>query len=259
MIWSFRSRKRGPPVRPRIGGPGEVVILVDDRIDPRLVMYHEPASVHSEQYRGFRTNLRAMNPTDAPRTLLFTSAQSGEGKSVTVANLAAALAEAPQLKVCLVDSDLRAGHLHRLFGLPEAPGLTDVLLDGVPPQKALHATPLSNLSLVPVGRPTDAPGEVLASHYFQEFIAWLKRRHNYILFDSPPCLAVADACEVSKFIDGVVICVAIGETTKRDAEAALSQLEAAGANVIGSFVTGAVPDAEGEAPLAETDRPDELE
>ena len=94
MIWPFRPRR--PAALPRVGAPGEIVALVDDTVDPRLVVYHDPAGLQAEQYRSFRTNLRAMNPADDPRTLLFTSSQPREGKTVTVANLAMALAEGLQ-------------------------------------------------------------------------------------------------------------------------------------------------------------------
>jgi len=226
---------------------------MDDTADPRLVVYHDPAGQQTEQYRAFRTNLRAINPRDEPRSLLFTSAQPREGKSVTVANIACALAESEALRVCLVDADVRGGTLHQLFGGLAMPGLTDVLVDGVPPAKALQATPLRNLSLLSAGRPADNPGEVFASAYLQELIGFLKRGHQYVIFDTPPVLAFADACEISKLMDGVLLVVAIDETRKRDAERSLAQLASAGANVIGSFVTGAlaedeerptVPDAE---------------
>jgi capsular exopolysaccharide synthesis family protein len=240
-MWPFR---RKPVERPR---EDFVLAMVDDVVDPRLVVYHEPAGPLAEQYRAFRTNLRAINPKDDPRTLLFTSAQPREGKSVTVANIACALAESESLKVVLVDADLRGGQLHKLFGAPPTPGLSDILRDGVAPKKALQPTALSNLTLLPAGRVTDNPGELFASAYIQELLAFLKRGHNYVIVDTPPALAFADARELSKLIDGVVLVVQINETARRDAELAVSQLEAAGANIIGSFVTGTRPEDEDRA------------
>ena len=255
-MWPFRTPADGQPPRERPATSQVLVALVDDLVDPRLVVYHDPAGQLAEQYRAFRTNLRAINPRDEPRTLLFTSAHPREGKSVTVANIACALAESESLRVCLVDGDLRGGRLHTLFGGPAMPGLSDVLRDGVAPKKALQQTPLRNLSLLPAGRAADNPGELFASAYIQELIAFLKRSHNYVIVDTPPTLAFADACELSKLMDGVVLVVAIDETSRRDAEHALSQLAAAGANVIGSFVTGALPENEGRATEPETEPPE---
>lgn len=247
-MWPFRSPANGRTRRANSAGPDVFVAMVDDTVDPRLVVYHDPAGQLAEQYRSFRTNLRAINPHDEPRTLLFTSAHPREGKSVTVANIACALAESESLRVCLVDGDLRGGRLHTLFGGPPMPGLSDVLRDGVSPKKALQSTPLKNLELLPAGRPSENPGELFGSAYIQELISFLKRGHNYVIVDTPPTLAFADACELSKLMDGVVLVVAIDETSRRDAERALAQLAAAGANVIGSFVTGTVPADEGRSP-----------
>jgi len=240
MIWPFAKRQQ-PLIAPRVGAPGDIVVLLDNVVDPRLVVYHDPNSYQAEQYRGFRTNLHAMNPKDDPRTLLFTSAQPREGKSISVANIALALAENQHLKVCLVDADLRAGSVAKLFGVREGPGLADVMLDRVSPKLALQESRLPGLSIMTAGRPVENPGEVLASDHMQELIGWLKRSYNYVLFDSPPCLPFADAAELSRFIDGVLIVVAIDETRRKDAERAISALQAAGANVVGSFVTGAFP------------------
>ena len=240
MVWPFGSRRK-QPLTPQVGAPGDIVVLVDNVVDPRLVVYHDPNGYQSEQYRGFRTNLRAMNPKDEPRTLLFTSAQPREGKSISVANIALALAENEHLRVCLVDADMRAGSMHRLFGVNATPGLADVMLDRVSPHSALQNSRLPGLTLISAGRPVDNPGEVLSSDHMNELIAWLKRSHDYVLFDSPPCLPFADSAQLSRFIDGVVLVIAIDETSKRDAERAIEALGAARANVIGTFVTGALP------------------
>lgn len=240
MIWPFGPRKQ-QFIAPQVGGPGDIVVLLDNVVDPRLVVYHDPNGYQAEQYRGFRTNLHAMNPKDEPRTLMFTSAQPREGKSVSVANIALALAENQHLKVCLVDADLRAGSIGKLFGVRDGPGLADVMLDRVSPKLALQESRLPGLSIMTAGRLVDNPGEVLASDHMQQLIGWLKRSYNYVLFDSPPCLPFADAAELSRFIDGVLIVIAIDETRRKDAERAIAALQAAGANVVGTFVTGALP------------------
>jgi capsular exopolysaccharide synthesis family protein len=240
MIWPFGSRRQ-PLIAPKVGAPGDIVVLLDNVVDPRLVVYHDPNGYQAEQYRGFRTNLSAMNPKNDPRTLLFTSSQPREGKSISVANIALALAENQHLKVCLVDADLRAGSVAKLFGVRAGPGLTDVMLDRVSPRLALQESRLPGLSLMSAGREVDNPGEVLSSDHMQQLIAWLKRSHNYVLFDTPPCLPFADAAQLSKFIDGVLLVVAIDDTRRKDAERAISAMQAAGANVVGTFVTGAIP------------------
>lgn len=253
MNWPFRQRRdsgSGPGSVPGSesgigaetgagGSADDFVVLLDDRIDPRLVVYHAPESLHAEQYRGFRTNLRAMNPGDQPRTLLFTSAESGVGKSVSLANVALALAEFQSLRVCLVDADIRGGGQSALFGTPREPGLSDLMLDKLAPGAVLRATALPNLSVITAGRLTDGASEVLTGGYMADLLAWLKRRFHYVLVDSPPTLLFADSAELATLCDGVILVVALGETRKSDADMALLQLQRAGASVVGSFVTGA--------------------
>jgi capsular exopolysaccharide synthesis family protein len=221
------------------GDEDDLVVLMDPSLDSKLVVYQEPRSFPAEQYRSFRTNLRAINPGDAPRSLLFTSSSPDEGKSTTVANIALSLAEFSSLKVCMIDMDLRSPKMHELFGLPEGPGVTDVLLDRVNPRKVLQPGSSPNLSVITAGRPTAKPNEVTASEYVQDFMGFLKQQFNYILVDTPPCGLFGDASELAKVMDGVILVVAIGQTMKRQADEALEVLGAAGANVIGSFVTRA--------------------
>jgi capsular exopolysaccharide synthesis family protein len=251
MPWPFGRRRSSSTPAP--GDGEEYVVLIDERLDPRLVVYHSPDSRQAEQYRAFRTNLRAMNPGDEPRTLLFTSAQAAVGKSVSLANVALALTECETVSVCLVDADLRVSSQSMLFGTPREPGLSDMMLDQLAPGSVLRATAIPNLSLLTAGRHTDGPGEILTSAYMQELIGWLKRRFNYILFDSPPTLLFADAAELAAVIDGVILVVAIESTRRSDADRALTLLDRAGANVVGSFVTGAP----GEADESYEEGPDE--
>ena len=217
----------------------DLVVLMDPSLDPKLVVYQEPRSYPAEQYRTFRTNMRAMNPGDAPRTLLFTSTSPDEGKSTTVANIALCLSEFQHLKVCLIDMDLRQPRMHEFFGLPPGPGVTDVLLDRVNPRKVLQPGSSPNLSVITAGRPTNKPSEVTASEYVPDFLGYLKQQFNYILVDTPPVGLFGDASELGKAVDGVILVVAIGQTLKRNADEALAILDSAGANVVGSFVTRA--------------------
>jgi capsular exopolysaccharide synthesis family protein len=251
MTWPFRIRRRDDEAP--AGELDEFVVLIDDRLDARLVVYHTPESLHAEQYRAFRTNLRAMNPGDEPRALLFTSAEPGVGKSVSLANIALSLAEFQSINVCLVDADIRVGSQSTLFGASREPGLSDLMLDKLAPGDVLRATAMPNLSVITAGRRTEGASDVLTSGYMADLLGWLKRRFHYVLVDSPPTLLFADSAELATLCDGVILVVALDETRRTDADLALVQLQSAGANVVGSFVTGAT--AESEDPYA--DAPDD--
>lgn len=240
MAWPFRVRSSAHPPRSE---PGEVAaryepIVLDESLDPKLVVHHDPQGRAAEQHRAFRTNLLATNPRREPRALLFTSAEGGAGKSVSIGNLALCLAECSDLNVCIVDADLRARGLSELFGVTDSPGLSDVLLHGKEPHRVLRPTARPNLSLLAAGTPGDRLGAALASSYLPELIAWLKRKHTYVLVDSAPVLLFSDAGELAKAVDGVLLAVAIDSTLRHEADEALLQLRIAGANVLGTFVTG---------------------
>lgn len=244
MAWPFRTRSVPPSRRSSPPGIAEQpeLVLFDDALDPKLVVHHDPHGRAAEQYRALRTNLRASNPGGQPRALLFTSAEAGAGKSVSVANLGLSLAECAELDVCLVDADLRAAGLSELFGVGRAPGLAEVLLQRTEPHEILCPTPRENLWLIPAGDPGEHASRAVASSYVAELLAWLKRRHGYVLIDSAPALLFSDAGELAKACDGAVLAVAIGETEKSEADRALAQLRAAGARVLGTLVTGAEGD-----------------
>jgi len=244
MAWPFRfrsaTRSRNRPTPESADGADVAqLVLLDSALDPKLVVHHDPRGRAAEQYRAIRTNLRAANPRNEPRALLFTSAEAGAGKSVSVSNLALSMAECADLEVCLVDADLRAAGLSELFGLQGSPGVAEVLLQRSEPRPILCPTPRENLWLIPAGDPGEDANRTLASAYLPELIGWLKRRHRYVLIDSAPALLFSDAGELARVSDGVILTVAIGGTQKTEADRALSQLRSAGARVVGTLVTGA--------------------
>ena len=84
MAFSFRFSRSGAPKQPPRPEESELIVIVDRSVDPHLVVYHDPKSYLSEQYRHFRTNLLALNQDGSPRSLVFASSSKGEGKSVSV-------------------------------------------------------------------------------------------------------------------------------------------------------------------------------
>ncbi len=220
----------------------EFVVLVDRTIDPRVVVVHEPQSGVAEQYRSFRTNLVAMNAGGQPRALALTSAIKGEGKSITVANLAAALSELPDARVLVIDADLRSPSQAKLFGVSREPGLADVMLDYVPLEKALVTTTLPGLKLLPAGRAVRNSSELLGSSRMSDLIGALKADFQWILFDTPPALPFADAATLGARLDGLLYVVRLEQTSREQSTRALELLRNAGCNVLGTFLAGSRSD-----------------
>jgi non-specific protein-tyrosine kinase len=210
-----------------------------------LVLISDPQSQAAEAYRALRVNIQFASPDHPLRTILATSAGPDDGKSTTLANLAAALAEtgAPTL---LVDADLRRPSLHTIFGLPNDSGLTSLMLAGAaaPTAEALpiQQTSVPNLRLLPSGPLPPNPAELLASRRMADLLALLAEQATYVLFDTPPVLAVADATVLASRVDGVLLVVRAGKTRRDLALKARKTLEQVKANLIGAVLTDAPMD-----------------
>lgn len=224
-------------------GAGEesLVVIEDPSIDPHLVVYHDPRSLLSEQYRQFRTNLMAMLHGRGSRALAFTSAIKGEGKSISVANVAIALGELATARVCLIDTDFRAPRVGELFGLSEGPGLSEILLEEASLSHAITQTKVRNLSIIRAGREPRNPSELLGSGRVKDLLAVLKTDFTHILCDTPPLNPYTDAAVLGAQLDGVVLVVRASRTPRDEVERARLSLQRAGANVIGAFMTDVAP------------------
>ena len=207
-----------------------------------LVLVSDPRSAAAEAYRTLRVNIQFASPDHPLRTILATSAGPDDGKSTTLANLAIALAEtgAPTL---LVDCDLRRPSLHTLFGLPNEAGLTSLMLAGTAMLDAaglpLQATAVPNLRLLPSGPLPPNPAELLASRRMADLLLLLAEQATYVLFDTPPILAVADAAVLAPRVDGVLLVVRAGKTRRDLAVKARKMLEQVKANLVGAVLTDA--------------------
>jgi non-specific protein-tyrosine kinase len=200
-------------------------------------MLASPRSAAAEAYRTLRLNLQYAS-VDAPiRSLLVTSPSADDGRTTVAANLAIAAAEAGR-QVALVDCDLRMPALHDRFGLAQAPGLTDLLIDELdaPPFRDT-ATP--GLRVLPAGRTPPNPGELIASRRLASTLETLRGLCDLLILDSPPVSAVGDAAVLATLVDGVLFVARSGRTKRDDARQARDQLGRVGARLLGTVLTNA--------------------
>lgn len=235
MGWIFRGRNDA------LDEESELIVIVDRSVDPHMVVYHDPKSFLSEQYRHFRTNLLALNRDGSPRCLVFTSSNKGDGKSISVGNIALSLVECDNTRVCLVDCDFRAPALGRMFGLDEGPGLSDLLQKGMALDRVLQPSKIENLFLINAGKEPQNPTELLGSERFSNLINALKKDFQYILLDTPPVFPYTDACVLGARSNGIIMIVKMDQTRKTRVEKAIKSLESAGGQVIGTFLTAMRP------------------
>lgn len=213
-------------------------------IDPRLVAAIAPQSVAAEQYRLLRTRVTRAENGRPCRTIIVTSPNKGDGKSLTAANLALTMAHDPQHRVLLLDADLRRPSQHTLFGLADTPGLSDVLMGGAALEEALVMIPDHRLTVLPAGLVPTQPAELLGSSGMRRVLETLRTRFDRILIDMPPAAPLADVPIASTMADGVLMIVRAGVTPKPDIERALISVD--GAKVLGLVLNDAggpgVPD-----------------
>jgi len=194
----------------------------------------------SEAYRSLRTNLQFFEDEGSLCALLITSRGPGEGKSTTAANTAIALVQTGK-RVCLIDGDLRKPVLHKLFQTSNRFGITSLFAGVTDKKRLLHPCAHDGLFLLPCGPVPPNPAELLASKRMEEAIANLRRDFDYLIFDSPPVLAVTDALVLSSMVDGVLIVIHAGETRIRVAQQTVDALTSIKANIVGSVLNSVSP------------------
>ena len=203
-----------------------------------LVVATKPRSPIAEAFRVLATNLRFSRLDEPLRTVLVTSPHSHEGKSVVVANLAAALAQR-ELRVVVVDADLRMPKLHQLFGLDQEEGLTGSLLEGSSDGNLKHID-IKELTVLTSGDLPPNPAEVVGSSQMRKLLDELVQKADLVLIDCPPILPVTDATILASMTDGVLLVLRAEQTRGQAAREAVDSLRKVGAHLIG-VVLNAVP------------------
>ena len=197
-----------------------------------LVMVAQPRSPIAEAYRQVRTNVQYVSVSRDLSTILVSSANVGEGKSTTAANLAIALAQANS-KVILVDSDMRRPVLHHKFGLSNSTGLTTLLLSKENDTAFLQETNITNLWLIPSGPTPPNPAELIHSERMKQVINWLHENADYVIVDSPPILAVTDSVLLSQIASTTLMVIQASETSQQSLIRAIQQIRAVDGHIAG--------------------------
>ena len=213
------------------GGPSR------DKID--LIASREPRSIQAESYRSIRTTLLVSSPPGKIKTILFTSPLAREGKSSTVANLGITLAESGK-RVVIVDSDLRKPKQSRIFWSRAngGPGLSRLLSGAIEPGESIKPTEIQNLHLISSGPLPANPIELLTSEKMDSLIAYLKRNFDYVLFDTPPLLAVSDALAMGPMADAIILVARGGQTPIPALKQAKQKLDAHKLKCLGVILNG---------------------
>jgi capsular exopolysaccharide synthesis family protein len=203
---------------------------VDDlaHVDPHLVSLLDPTAAEADQYRVLRHAVESRRRTGGLTVVGVSSPGVGDGKTLTAINLAGALAQAHEHRVLLIDADLRRPAVARALALTGTVGLVDALIDpAIGLEAVAQARPPFELSVLPAGRATSTPYELLKSVRLGELLDAARARYDYVVVDSPPVVPFPDFRLINRWIDGCFLVLAAHHTRRRLVEEALDVLDPA--------------------------------
>ena len=221
----------------RTGGPKlRAVDTPDEKAagGVELIPHTDARSPIAEAYRAFRTSL-LLASASSPKVIVITSSFAREGKTTTSVNLATVLAQMGK-PVLLVDADLRRPRLQKVFSGKMNLGLVNYLAANIPIDDTIQPTQVPNLSIILSGPIPPNPSELLASDRMKHLIEELRSKYAYVIFDSPPVLAVTDAIVLAANADGVVLCVHGGQTPRELVQRSAERLRLSNIPVLGAIL-----------------------
>jgi capsular exopolysaccharide synthesis family protein len=211
------------------------------RKNAKLVAIDAPTSAAAEAYRAVRANLEFIGRNGDVKVITLTSPALGEGKTTTTADLAVTLAKAGK-RVIAVSCDLRKPRLHAFFALSNEVGLVDLLRDTQMSAEAMQRVPgIDKLRVIASGASPHDPAELLGSETMIRLLEALRAHADYVLLDTPPVLAVADALLLAPRTDGVIVIADAGTTTRSALGATRQELEQVGAKILGGVLNNLDP------------------
>jgi capsular exopolysaccharide synthesis family protein len=201
----------------------------------------------SESIRTVRSNVLSLVAKDAmPSSVLVTSSGVGEGKTTVACSLAVALAEVTRLaeangtgmvpRVLIVDADLRAPRVHDVLGVPQNPGLAELIEGTVPLVDAVRPSKIPGLCVLPAGFAKANAGDALGSAAFKKVLRSLNQLFDIVVIDTPPILAVADAAVIAREGPPVLMVIGADKTGLRSARAALEQMSGPETRILGAVL-----------------------
>jgi capsular exopolysaccharide synthesis family protein len=205
-----------------------------------LVTLQDPRSPAAEAYRTLRTNILFSALEKPIQTLIITSPAPDEGKSETAANLAVTMAQAGHDTI-LIDADLRRPSQHTIWGVGNEEGLTSMMLQETA-EPPLQSVGIEHLALLPSGPLPPNPADLLSTRRMDEVLTILKGRAEFVLFDAPPVLAVADTALLASKLDALLLVIKAGATRRDHAQRTKELLQRANIRIIGVALSNAPRD-----------------
>lgn len=192
-------------------------------------------SFQSDAYSSVRTSLSLLSQNGIPRTIMFTSTQQGEGKSTACHALGLSFARLGK-RVLVIDVDLRRPNVHRLFGVANKQGFSNVLAGQIALANGIRRSDNENLDILVAGDIPPNPTELMNSPQVPSLLADLQASYDIILLDSAPVLGLADAVILSSQVEATVYVVESGRNSSRIIQTSLSRLAQGGGTIVGAVL-----------------------
>ncbi len=210
----------------RNGNPGD---------NPELLMNVDGRSPLAEAYRHLRTSVLLSTAGRAPRSLLVTSSPPGEGKTTTAVNTAVSLAQTGA-SVVIIDADMRRPRLRSIFGLSERAGLSSILSNDLSDTEILSILSKEDktgLHVLTAGPIPPNPAELLGSEQMRRLLTTLQTQFKHVVVDSPPVSSFTDGVLISSLVDGVLLVVHGGKSSRHVVKRSRQLLQDVGAKIFG--------------------------
>jgi polysaccharide biosynthesis transport protein len=186
----------------------------------------------AEAYRALRTSVLLSAAGRPPKVILVTSSQPGEGKTTTCVNTAISLAQLGA-SVLIIDCDLRKPTVHKALQVNHTVGVSTFLSRDVLLEDLVQDLPIANVSVLPCGPIPPNPAELISSERMRQLLATASQRYDHVLVDSPPLINVTDPVILSRMVDGVMLVVHGGKSSRQLVRRARQELASVGAKIFG--------------------------
>jgi capsular exopolysaccharide synthesis family protein len=194
--------------------------------------------VFEESIDSLRTSLLLPDDLRELKIVAVTSAASNEGKTSVASSLAVSVARASHQPTLLLDGDMRSPDVHRRFGIAAQPGLAEVLQGTCSLDEAIVVFGGENVHVLPAGKLTTSPHTLLGNGALTSLLQQLSARYHYIVIDTPPILAGAEALLFAKVADGCLLCALRNSSRAAQVRKASERLLASGSRLIGAVLNG---------------------
>jgi len=202
-----------------IGPP--VVLALEDEDDMAI-----------ESLRSLRTTLHFAFLEAKNNIIMISSPSPGVGKSFVSTNLAIVLASAGK-KVLLIDADLRKGIINKALGISRENGLSELISNLITPDEAIHTIDNANIDFIPTGAIPPNPSELLLHEHFATLLEDLGKKYDHVIIDSPPILAVTDACIIGRMASATLMVIKSGKHPLRELQQSVKRLKQNDVNIKG--------------------------